>query len=564
MPRFQTKALERALSSNSKLLLQDYRAFQEKLRKQKNCPLAAETAEEHLRLIQHRHIENCTERCYVREVLKFHDWVCEQDEKLRHELEVAHVLCLFDQFYKYCKFKTSDQKMQSWTLNKTCQAVLSWVKFMRTHAKRRSPKKDMDDMIKKVRDLYAGIRRKMQASLKNRPSLCELREQGKALSFLDIIKVHEAQHLRVAILLKHLRSGGNRRHTEALLREEVKRLAVLSTLLRRPTRNHETQKCVINVISATAWRLKLQARERKSGRYPIDVKLSALERKLFSFLRSGRKSQSWKPFEQINVSNVLKEVTSEMTGVGVTASGLRSAAESHAELLGDANIRSALSYAEGHSTLTAKTFYMRNGAELMMKSWQNYVRGLIHQDCDEDEDVDIDQQILESIKNSQKRWLKNIEKQLRSKPCRKRGEPKSTQRKRRAEWTEEQDNELRKRIRIHGEGNWKEIVNNSDILRSRYQGFEETKARMNVKTHWRTIKRQGGNISVALNHQWLVTEDNALEAAVSMYPDDWVAIRRMKIFREMVGHLPANEATEKLKRRYKWISRRGRKRKNRV
>lgn len=39
-----------------------------------------------------------------------------------------------------------------------------------------------------------------------------------------------------------------------------------------------------------------------------------------------------------------------MTGVGVTASGLRSAAESHAELLGDANIRSALSYAEGHSS----------------------------------------------------------------------------------------------------------------------------------------------------------------------------------------------------------------------
>jgi len=304
MPRFSTKALERALSSDSSVLLQDYRAFQDcechslflaktpslilpqaqplinppdlsALRKQKNCPLSADTVEEHLRLVQHKHIEESTQRTYVLEVLKFHHWVCNQDKSCCHELEIAHVLCLYDRFYKYCQFKTSEQKMQSWTLNKTCQAVLSWVKFMRTHAKTRSSKRDLDDMLKKVRDLYAGIWRKMAAGLKNRPSLCELREQGKALSFLDVIKVHEAQHLRVAFLLKHLpKRGDDDRHTRTVLMQEVKRLTVLSTLLRRPTRNKETRNCVIIVNTANSWRLKLPASSRKSGQYPIDVKLS--------------------------------------------------------------------------------------------------------------------------------------------------------------------------------------------------------------------------------------------------------------------------------------------------
>ena len=82
--------------------------------------------------------------------------------------------------------------------------------------------------------------------------------------------------------------------------------------------------------------------------------LSRLEMRLFSYLRRDN-SRNWKPFEHINVSNVLKEVTFEMTGVGVTASGLRSAAESHAELLGDANVRSALNYAEGHSSKSNNT-----------------------------------------------------------------------------------------------------------------------------------------------------------------------------------------------------------------
>ena len=62
---------------------------------------------------------------------------------------------------------------------------------------------------------------------------------------------------------------------------------------------------------------------------------------------------------------------------------------------------------------------------------------------------------------------------------------------------------------------------------------------MNVRTHWRTIKQNSqGYVSVALNHQWLAIEDNALEAAVSMHPDNWSAIRRMKLFKEIVGHLP--------------------------
>ena len=297
MTRFTVKALEKALSSNSHLLLQDYRDFQNcesipciaasrylqtdshpslpVLRDHKHCPLSAETAEEHLRLVQHRYIDDTTEQGYVREVLKFHHWVCKQDKKHCHELEIADVLCLYDQFYKYCQFKIKDHKMESWTLNKTCQGVLSWVKFIRTHEQNPSSQKDLDDMLEKVRGLHAALWRKMNASLKDRPSLCELREQGKALSFLDFIKVHEAQHLRVAIFLKRLRKGGRKgRKAGALLQQEVKRLAVLSTLLRCPTRKNETRECVITVVSANSWRLKLPAGSRKSGKYPLDVKLS--------------------------------------------------------------------------------------------------------------------------------------------------------------------------------------------------------------------------------------------------------------------------------------------------
>ena len=107
----------------------------------------------------------------------------------------------------------------------------------------------------------------------------------------------------------------------------------------------------------------------------------------------------------------------------------------------------------------------------MMNSWEKYVRGLIHQDCDEDEDGYMDRQILENIKNSNKQWRANIE-NLLLKHRGPRDKPKPAQCKRRVEWTEQEDCELRKRIKIHGEGNWKEIVKNSVIIRSRYQGLE--------------------------------------------------------------------------------------------
>ena len=41
--------------------------------------------------------------------------------------------------------------------------------------------------------------------------------------------------------------------------------------------------------------------------------------------------------------------------------------------------------------------------------------------------------------------------------------------RRRNEWTVEDDEELKKRVRLHGEGKWKVIFDNSTILQKRYE-----------------------------------------------------------------------------------------------
>ena len=81
------------------------------------------------------------------------------------------------------------------------------------------------------------------------------------------------------------------------------------------------------------------------------------------------------------------------TGVPVTVTNLRSAAESHVDIIGydgskqSENIQKALSYAEGHSDSIAKLFYKRNGSSTIMKAWTLYVDKLMNiQDAGTDKD----------------------------------------------------------------------------------------------------------------------------------------------------------------------------------
>ena len=57
---------------------------------------------------------------------------------------------------------------------------------------------------------------------------------------------------------------------------------------------------------------------------------------IFNFLRKSRRSDSdsFLPFKGVQITKILKEITNDMTGVGVTVTALRSAAESHVDTIG--------------------------------------------------------------------------------------------------------------------------------------------------------------------------------------------------------------------------------------
>mmetsp|Transcript_17995 Transcript_17995/g.38847 ORF Transcript_17995/g.38847 Transcript_17995/m.38847 type:complete len:274 (-) Transcript_17995:420-1241(-) len=244
---------------------------------------------------------------------------------------------------------------------------------------------DVEKMLEDTRALYASIARSAKVSLNERPSLCERRERGEALAFLDIVKVCEGQHWRVKAL-STLSKRSNltlelKKAVKVMLMKEVPRLAVLFTLLKYPTRKIEAQRCVVERAGET-WRLKLAAIDRKRGRFPINVKLSSMEVQMFNFLSNlegSNRADSWKPFEGMQITQILKATTLDMTGVGVTITDLRSAAESHVDMIGydcskqGENIQKALSYAEGHSENIAKMFYKRNGSSSIMKAWTTYI-----------------------------------------------------------------------------------------------------------------------------------------------------------------------------------------------
>mmetsp|Transcript_27430 Transcript_27430/g.58671 ORF Transcript_27430/g.58671 Transcript_27430/m.58671 type:complete len:620 (-) Transcript_27430:189-2048(-) len=61
-------------------------------------------------------------------------------------------------------------------------------------------------------------------------------------------------------------------------------------------------------------------------------------------------------------------------------------------------------------------------------------------------------------------------------------------------WSTEEEEELRKRVHLHGEGNWKDILNNSDILQDRYKTASSAKiARQCIFLRWRRKHMENWN-----------------------------------------------------------------------
>ena len=114
-------------------------------------------------------------------------------------MSFIELLTSYDDLFRYGEWLEQERGVKLWTIGKICQSILRMIKFMKTK-ERVSNKSELDDMMENTRKLYANISRSAQISLNERPSICERREVGEALSFLDIVKCHEAQFWRVRVL----------------------------------------------------------------------------------------------------------------------------------------------------------------------------------------------------------------------------------------------------------------------------------------------------------------------------------------------------------------------------
>lgn len=278
MPRGSSYcSAESDLCNGDQLFLERYREWEETLRLQDISPFgSASSVSEHKRTIKDKGIAIATQEEFMKELMRYHGWAVLDREICAHHVSLIELLTSYDDLFHYGEWLEQERGVKLWTMNKICQSILRMIKFMKTK-ERVSNKSELDDMMENVRKLYANISRSAQISLNERPSICEKREIGEALSFLDIVKCHEAQVWRVKVLSNfNKRSNVSlelKKTVRTLLVKEVEKLAILQTLLRYPTRKVETQRSAVVKVGET-WRLKLSAMDRKRGRFPINVKLS--------------------------------------------------------------------------------------------------------------------------------------------------------------------------------------------------------------------------------------------------------------------------------------------------
>jgi hypothetical protein len=196
---------------------------------------------------------------------------------------------------------------------------------------------------------------------------------------------------------------------------------------------------------------------------------------MFQFLLKERQAQgdatmTWRPFKGRNTTEVLKATTRDIAGVSMTIMDLRTAAESYVDLVGREDVQNALSFAEGHTVRIAKQYYKRNGSTTMMRPWIDHIEGLLHGHGNSNDNSNyskLDEEIDERMELSQQEWRKKIEKEVRDLAHQK--DTSIIKRKVREDWSKEEDEELRRLVRIYGKGNWKDILQSSQLLQKRYQ-----------------------------------------------------------------------------------------------
>lgn len=183
---------------------------------------------------------------------------------------------------------------------------------------------------------------------------------------------------------------------------------------------------------------------------------------------------SWKPFEMIDVTKVLKAVTLDIAGVPMTIMDIRTVAESHVDVSSDPVVKRGLSFAQGHTERTAKEYYRRNGSTTLMDPWSSHVEGMIYgrntidnSGDDDDNDDEVGEKIEKRMEESQKRWKTMVLKEINDFQVE--DEVPAINPKRTAHWSKEEDKELLKMVKQFGAFNWRAILKSSSLLRRRYK-----------------------------------------------------------------------------------------------
>lgn len=185
-------------------------------------------------------------------------------------------------------------------------------------------------------------------------------------------------------------------------------------------------------------------------------------------------TMSWKPFEMIDVTKVLKAVTLDIAGVSMTIMDIRTVAESHVDVSSDPVVKRGLSFAQGHTERTAKEYYRRNGSTTLMDPWSSHVEGMIYgrntidnSDDDDNNDDEVGEKIEKRMEESQKRWKKMVLKEINEFEVE--DEVPAINPKRTARWSKEEDEELLRMVKQLGAFNWRVILKSSSLLRRRYK-----------------------------------------------------------------------------------------------
>jgi len=196
-------------------------------------------------------------------------------------------------------------------------------------------------------------------------------------------------------------------------------------------------------------------------------------------------TKTWQPFKRINVAKILKDTTVDIAGVPVTISSLRIAAESYAAQYGSEDVQSALNFTEGHTNRVANEYYRRNSSAAKMAPWESRIERLLdNQDSSDDRahfESILDKKIEKRMKRSQQKWKNTIKQKVHDLTVadKKKQQMKMKQQRkmvRISKWSAEEDAELRSLAMHHGEGCWKEMLEDSVLIKKRYETIKSGKS----------------------------------------------------------------------------------------